>query len=154
MKKFLFAMLTVIICSSLLLSCNHVLPNTEGTDLPVNETTSDNTKNTIILSKAIFNTNNIKRISFYSYYGQGNGSSVPDENMTEIIEWLGTFSIDKKAEEMLPPGTNTNYVEIEYLDGTVVKEGLDVIEVDGILYYVKSAPTPECFYEIISKTSL
>ena len=94
MKKFLFAMLTI---SSLLLSCNHVSPNTEGTELPVNETTPDNTKNTIILPKAIFNTNNIKRITFYSYYGQGNGSDVPDKNMTEIIEWLGTFSIDKKA---------------------------------------------------------
>ena len=151
MKKFLFAMLTI---SSLLLSCNHVSPNTEGTELPVNETTPDNTKNTIILPKAIFNTNNIKRITFYSYYGQGNGSDVPDKNMTEIIEWLGTFSIDKKADEMLPPGTNTSFVEIEYLDGTVVKEGLDVIRVDGILYCVKSAPVPGCFYEIISKTSI
>ena len=153
MKKFLFSMLTIVICSSLLLSCDHALSNTEGTELPANEATPENTENTIILPEAIFNTNNIKRISFYFYYGQGNGSDVPDENMTEITEWLGTFSIDKKVDELLPPGTNTNYVEIEYLDGTVVKEGLDVIGVDGILYYVKSAPAPGCFYEIISKTS-
>ena len=72
--------------------------------------------------------------------------------MTEIINWLGTFAIDKKADDF-PPGTNTYYVEIEYLDGTIVQEGLDAIIVDGVSYYVKSAPNPDCFWEIISKTS-
>ena len=40
-------------------------------------------------------------------------------------------------------------IEIEYLDGTVVREGLDVIIVDGVSYYVNSAPTPDCLWEII-----
>ena len=55
---------------------------------------------------------------------------------------------------MLPPGTNTVYVEIEYLDGTIVKEGLDVITIDGVSYYLKHAPNPACFTEIISKATL
>ena len=135
MKKLLFAILTTLICVCLLSSCNH---------------TSENITSP---SSAIFNTDNIKRITFYAYYGQGKGSDVTDENMTEIINWLGTFAIDKKANGLISPGTNTYCVEIEYLDGTIVKEGLDVIIVDGVSYYVKSAPKPDCFWEIISKTS-
>ena len=131
MKKLLFAILTTLICVCLLSSCNHTLSNTDAT---------------------IFKTDNIKRITFYAYYGQGKGSDVTDENMTEIINWLGTFAIDKKADDLIAPGTNTYCVEIEYLDGTIVKEGLDVIIVDGVSYYVKSAPNPDCFWEIISKT--
>ena len=104
---------------------------------------------------AVFNTNNIKSITFYAYYGGGNGSKVPDENMEEIIQWLQSFALGEKVEdEMLPPGTNTYHVEIEYEDGTVVKEGLDAVNVDGDLYYVKRDQPPACFYEIISKTSI
>ncbi len=105
-------------------------------------------------SKAVFNTDNIARITFYAYYGYGKGSAVPAENMAEIIKWLGTFTVDKKAEDIPPPGTNTYYVEIEYLDGTVVKEGLDTISVNGVTYYLKHAANPDCFSEIISKTSI
>jgi len=156
MKKFLFAILTTLICVCLLLSCNHALSNTEEANTQENnppESTPNNSENTTSPSSTIFNTDNIKRITFYAYYGQGKGSDVTDENMTEIINWLGTFAIDKKADDLIAPGTNTYYVEIEYLDGTVVREGLDVIIVDGVSYYVNSAPTPDCFWEIISKTS-
>ena len=156
MKKFLFAILTTLICVCLLSSCNHTLSNTEEATPQENNTTEstpNNSENITSPSSAIFNTDNIKRITFYAYYGQGKGSDVTDENMTEIINWLGTFAIDKKADDLIAPGTNTYCVEIEYLDGIVVKEGLDVIIVDGVSYYVKSAPNPDCFWEIISKTS-
>jgi len=109
---------------------------------------------TTISSTAIFKTDNIKRITLYSYYGGGKGSDVPKENMMEIINWLGTFSIDKEVDGLIAPGTNTHVVKIEYLDGTVVEEGLDVIEVGGVSYYVKSAPAPDCFWKIMSKTRL
>ena len=133
MKKFITSFLLVIFVLGMLVSC------------------SDNES-----EEPIFNTKNIERITFYAYYGGGKGSDVPAENMSEFITWLGTFTIDKdkKVDDILPPGTNTYFIEIEYLDGTVVKEGLDVIRVDGILYCVKSAPVPGCFYEIISKTSI
>ena len=104
----------------------------------------------------VFDTENIARITFYAYYGHGKGSDVPAENMAEITNWLSTFTVDKnkKLEDIVPPGTNTHYVEIEYLDGTVVKQGLDTISVDGVRYYLKHADAPDCFSEIISKTSI
>lgn len=105
-------------------------------------------------SEPAFVTENIANITFYAYYGEGKGSEVPSENMEEVTRWLGTFVIDKAAEDMLPPGTNTVYVEIEYLDGTIVKEGLDVVSMDGVSYYLKHAPKPDCFTEIISKARL
>ncbi len=104
----------------------------------------------------VFDTENIARITFYAYYGHGKGSDVPAENMAEITNWLSTFTVDKnkKLEDIVPPGTNTHYVEIEYLDGTVVKQGLDTISVDGVRYYLNHADAPDCFSEIISKTSI
>ena len=156
MKKLLFAILTTLICVCLLSSCNHTLSNTEEANPQENnptESTPNNPENITSPFATIFKTDNIKRITFYAYYGQGKGSDVTDENMTEIINWLGTFAIDKKADDLIAPGTNTYCVEIEYLDGTIVKEGLDVIIVDGVSYYVKSSPNPDCFWEIISKTS-
>ena len=110
--------------------------------------------NTNKQSTAIFNTENIERITFYAYYGGGKGSDVPAEYLDEIITWLDSFTIDKEAPELLSPGTNTIHVEIEYTDGTVVKKGLDTATVDGITYYIKGATAPECYEEIISKTSL
>ena len=104
----------------------------------------------------VFDTENIARITFYAYYGQGKGSDVPAENMAEITNWLSTFTVDKnkKLEDIVPPGTNTYRVEIEYIDGTIVKQGLDTISVDGVTYYLKHADAPDCFSEIISKTSI
>ena len=102
----------------------------------------------------VFDTKNIARITFYAYYGYGKGSDVPAENMAEIKNWLSTFTVGEKAEGMLSPGTNTYYVEIEYLDGTIVKQGLDTVSVDGVRYYLKHADAPDCFSEIISKTSI
>lgn len=104
----------------------------------------------------VFDTENIARITFYAYYGHGKGSDVPAENMAEITNWLSTFTVDKnkKLEDIVPPGTNTYRVEIEYIDGTIVKQGLDTISVDGVTYYLKHADAPDCFSEIISKTSI
>lgn len=103
--------------------------------------------------KAIFNTENIARITFYAYGGNGKGSEVPEENMTEIINWLGSFTVDKEVVGEILPGTNTRQVEIEYTDGTVIKQGLDVVVIDGIRYHMESDKKPDCFEEIMSKTS-
>ena len=102
----------------------------------------------------VFDTENIKRITFYAYYGNGKGSDVPVEHLDEIITWLDSFTIDKEVPELIPPGTNTIKVEIEYFDGTIVKKGLDTTTVDGITYYIKGDNSPACYEEIISRTSL
>ena len=137
MKKFMALFLIIMSVLGTLVSCN-------------DNTQSGETEDINISDARIFNIQNIKRITFYAYFGK---SEVPAENISEFTTWLGTFTIDKKAEDELPPGTNTYYVEIEYLDGTTVKEGLDVIEVDGTAYYLKHAKYPDSFFDIISETS-
>ncbi len=128
----------------------------ENTDHNTESTESTNENGTNNQKIAIFNMKNIKRITFYAYYGSGKGSDVPAEHLGEITTWLNSFKIDTDREfpDLVPPGTNTIHVEIEYLDGTVVKEGLDTATVDGITYYIKGDTAPKCYEEIISKTSL
>ena len=128
----------------------------ENTDHNTESTESTNENGTNNQEIAIFNTKNIKRITFYAYYGSGKGSDVPAEHLGEITTWLNSFKIDTDREfpDLVPPGTNTIHVEIEYLDGTVVKEGLDTATVDGITYYIKGDTAPECYEEIVSKTRL
>lgn len=107
-----------------------------------------------VLSCAVFNTRDVKRITFYAYYGLGKGSDVPDEHLAEIISWLDSFRIDEEAPDMPPPGTGTIQVEIEYEDGSVSKQSMDTTSVNGTVYYIKGDGPPECYEEIISKTSL
>ena len=150
-------MFTILICVCLLSSCNHTVSNNEEPKLQENNTTEstpDNSESTQIYSSMIFNTDNIKRITFYAYYGNGKGSVVSDKNMTEIINWLETFEIDKEVDGIPAPGTDTYHVEIEYVNGTIIKEGLNLIVVDGTSYCIKGDKAPDCFAEIISKTSL
>ena len=130
-------------------STENSITNTQST-----ESTNENVTNNQEI--AIFNTKNIKSITFYAYYGSGKGSDVPAEHLGEITTWLNSFKIDTDREfpDLVPPGTNTIHVEIEYFDGTVVKEGLDTATVDGITYYIKGDTAPKCYEEIISKTSL
>ena len=148
MKKFL----VIFLCGILLLcisACKetNINDNTQSTEsIDQNDTNNQTT--------AIFDTKNIKRITFYAYYGNGKGSDVPAEHINEIITWLDSFTIDEEASELVPPGTNTINVEIEYMDRTVVKKGLDTTTVDGITYYIKGDTAPECYEEIVSKTSL
>ena len=147
MKK----LLTVFLCGIMLLCFAACDKNTNSNIQPTESTNQNDTHNQ---ATAIFNTKNIKRISFYSYYGNGKGSDVPVEHLDEIITWLDSFTIDKEVPELIPPGTNTINVEIEYFDGTIVKKGLDTTTVDGITYYIKGDNSPECYEEIISRTSL
>ena len=149
MKKILSIFLCVII-----LLCFVACGEKSNTDKQSTESTNENGTNNQEI--AIFNTKNIKRITFYAYYGSGKGSDVPAEHLGEITTWLNSFKIDTDREfpDLVPPGTNTIHVEIEYLDGTVVKEGLDTATVDGITYYIKGDTAPKSYAEIISKTSL
>lgn len=148
MKKCLSSILCAVI-SLCLAACNdtsHSAP--EGASST--PTTEQDT-----FPSPVFNTENVARITFYAYYGTGTGSDVPSENMEEITNWLGAVTAERKVtDEVLAPGTNTYYVEIEYADGRTVKNGLDVISVDGVRYLLKKTTPPDCFAEIISKASL
>ena len=125
--------------------------NTDEDTLSTENTSQNKINNESIV---IFDTQNVKRITFYAYYGDGKGSDVPAQNLDEIITWLDSFKIGEEVPTPLPPGTNTYYIEIEYLDGRIVKEGMDTTDVNGVGHYIESNYIPECFWEIISKTSL
>ena len=123
---------------------------TEETSKPTEETSKPTEEN-----KSVFNTEGIISIKFYAYYGRGKGSVVPDEHLNDIIAWLDSFEIDtnRKFPELVPPGTDTIHIEIEYSDGSIVKQGKDTTVVDGVRYYIISDASPECYREIIEKTS-
>ena len=143
--------LSVFLCGIMLLCLSACGENTHSDTQPNESAKQSDTNNQ---ETEIFNTKNIKRITFYAYYGNGKGIDVPAEHLDEIITWFDSFTLDKEVPELLPPGTNTIHVEIEYLDGTIVKRGLDTATVDGITYYIKGDTAPECYEEIVSKTSL
>ena len=94
--------------------------------------TSDDSATASKETNSVFKTEDAVRITFYAYNGGGKGSDVSAENMTAITNWLDSFTLGEKAPEILPPGTNTYYVEIEYSDGTIIKIGLDTIKKDGV----------------------
>ena len=149
MKKFLSLLLSIImlLCFT---ACNENA--TDKTSSTKNSETYDTLFDTY---PSVFVTENITSITFYAYYGGGKGSKVPTEYMTEIINWLDSFTIDREAtNEDVLDGTNTYYVEVEYSDGTVIKEGLDIIRIDGTRYLLEKETYPDCFWEIISKTKL
>ena len=78
-----------------------------------------------------------------------------NNNMEEIIQWLSTFTVGEKVDALTPtPGTNHNFVEIKYINGSVVKAGLDVIKIDGTSYSIEKDKTPDCFWDIISNSHL
>ncbi len=157
MKRLIAFFLLVIVVLGMFVSCKDNEPEKPNVTIQVNgkEFSNDTEEKDDTADKSVFQTKNIESITFYAYYGEGKGSKVPAEKLSEYITWLGTFTIDKKAEDgMLPPGTNTYFVEIEYLDGTVIKRGLDVIDVDGTAYYLGHAAYPDSFMNIISKASL
>ena len=104
--------------------------------------------------KSVFETENITSISFYGLFGNGKKCKVPDEYMTEITEWLASYTIGEIIPDSnpIPPGTNTYYVEIEYSDGTVVKSGLNMIVLNKTQYFVNRDTPPDCYYEILSQS--
>jgi hypothetical protein len=145
--------LAVLICGIILLCFTACGDNTNN-----NSQSSESTNQNEINNQAIpvFNTENIKRITVYGYYGGGKGSDVPAEHLDEIITWLDSFEVDTGREfpDLAPPGTNTIYVEITYSDGSIVKQGMNTIVLNGVTYYISGDASPECYDEIISKISL
>ena len=102
------------------------------------------------LPAVVFSTKNIVRITLYTQYGHSDGCDVPAENMEEYTQWLESFAFAGKASDMLPPGTDTVHVEIEYSDGTIVKNGIDTMVVDSVTYELTHAAMPESYQDIIS----
>ena len=148
MLKKLFSIVLSVAMLLCLIACD--ANNGENPSEPSNQPTENISWDTLG-KEGVFNTKGVSGITLYRFYGGGTGSKVPTEYMVEIITWLNTFEIGNVIEEeILPPGTNTNYVEITYQDGTVFRNGWDTIEIDGVLYELKRGEAPECFSKILS----
>ena len=144
--------LSFILCGIISLSFSACGEETSKNSSSAKKTTSAlETEESGVTATTVFDTENIEKITFYSYYGMGTGSVVPDENMDEIINWLSTFTFKKKGEPR--DGDNFNQVQIEYADGSIIKKGLTSVSFDGVLYYIEGEEYPYCFNDIISKTS-
>jgi len=111
---------------------------TSGTATNTTTTTTTATTTTTVPDVIVFNTENVRRITFYSHYGAAKVRDVPAEDKAEVLNWLGTFTIKERVDDPLHlNGANTYYVEIEYSDGTIIKKGLSAVVVDGELYHVE-----------------
>jgi len=102
----------------------------------------------------LFKTDDVKRVLFYNDTTLEE-VEVPQEYIDEIITWLKSFTIDKEVEaDHLEPGSDAYCVQIEYEDGTIVKNGLWIYEMDGKQYYTKGADTPECWQDIFESQTV
>ena len=99
-------------------------------------------------STPAFETENISKIAFK--FGPFEEVEVPSEDLEEITEWLGTFKIGDriKRREKQSPGTNSVSVRIEYLDGTIVENGLSTIKLDKKEYHLIYSDAPEVYWRL------
>lgn|GEM_PF-1703783 len=96
----------------------------------------------------IIDTENISRILCCGLPDAAEGLEVPPEDMEEMTAWLGTFTLGTRADDPLPPGTNSYWLIIEYSDGTSAKQYLDTADADGVTCYTEHDPIPQCFFEV------
>ena len=99
-------------------------------------------------SSPVFVTENISKIAFK--FGPLEEVEVPSEDLEEITEWLETFKIGDrvKRREKLSPGTNSVSIRIEYLDGTIVENGLSTIKIDKKEYHLIYSDAPEVYWRL------
>lgn len=100
--------------------------------------------------KAVFDTEDIKCITFRSIINGGGEVEVPAEDMEEIAAWLSSFTVGKRAGKTLAPGTNSVSVRIEYADGRIVESGLSTTKVGRVTYYMTCADAPQSYLQLIS----
>ena len=123
MKKYIPLMLTLV-CMLALAGCS---------------------SNSVDTTEPIFETTGIAGITFFCVPNHTDGVEVPAGNLDEISAWIGTFTIDKEAGDILDPGTNTFSFQIEYKDGTIVESGLNTTTINEFSYCLKYENPPECF---------
>lgn len=99
--------------------------------------------------KTVFDTENIKSVTFFTPNAK-NGLLVPEEDLAEIVDWLGSFTVGEKADKTLKPGSNSITVRIEYTDGNTIECGLSTTDVENTTYYMDYANAPECYTELIN----
>ena len=101
-------------------------------------------------SQAVFNTDGIIGITFFSANPDESPAMVPAAYMDEIKAWLDLFRRGEPVDAArgAAPGADSISVQIEYSDGTILKNSLGTINVDGTQYYLLSPQKPACWYAL------
>lgn len=99
----------------------------------------------------VFDVKNVDAVDFFKT-GTRESVSVPREDLDEILEWLGTFTVGSQTEEYLIPGSNYISVRIVYGDGTVLENSLSTITRRSVLYYMDAASAPKCYLSLVNGT--
>ena len=101
----------------------------------------------------VFTTEGITAVAFITYPTSPEGIPVSEQYLAAITEWLGTFRLESRVkDDVLPPGSNSIRVRIQYADGTVVENGLSTMKLNGVHYFLQHADAPACYSEILSLT--
>ena len=103
-----------------------------------------------VIGKTVFETDNITSVTFYGSAPNSIETNVPDEYLSEITAWLGTFVAGKMADAVLPPGADSMFVRIEYSDGTIVENSMTTIVLDGKTYLINYDKEPACYFELFA----
>lgn len=103
-----------------------------------------------VIGKTVFETENITSVTFYGSAPNSIETNVPDEYLSEITAWLGTFVAEKMADDVLPPGADSMFVRIEYSDGTIVENSMTTIVLDGKTYLINYDKEPACYFELFA----
>lgn len=101
-------------------------------------------------SQAVFNTDGITGITFFSANPDESPAMVPAAYMDEIKAWLDLFRRGEPVDAArgAAPGADSISVQIEYSDGTIMKNSLGTINIDGTQYYLLSPQKPACWYAL------
>ena len=105
------------------------------------------------IGKTVFETENITSITFYGSAPNSTETKVPSEHLAEITQWLGTFVVAEKADDILPPGADSLFVRIEYSDGTVIDNSMSTTIVDGTKYLIEHSKEPEYYFELLADSA-
>ena len=109
-----------------------------------------NTKDTAIGTSA-FETENITGVTFYGSAPTNTETEVLREHLAEITEWLGAFVVAKKADDVLPPGSHSLFIKIEYSDGSTNENSMSTTIIDGTTYLINYDKEPECYFELFAE---
>ncbi len=100
----------------------------------------------------VFDTENVKSVTLF-VSDNDDGVIVSEEKLSEIVEWLGTFSVGEKTGETLIPGIQNDRVQIEYENGDMVEGKMATIVIEDVRYYLEYEEIPQFYFNLTKITA-